>query len=72
MLSHYDAIKQVRTNLNEKIEALVLRLGDATHPVRRDSLKYDLEVMQGTYADLTNDMLILAQCEREPDYHWSH
>ena len=72
MLSHYDAIKKVRTNLDEQIEALVLRLGDATTTVMRDSLKYDLEMMQEDYVSLTNDMLVIAQCERGEDYHWSH
>ena len=72
MLSHYDAIKQVRTNLDERIEELVIRLGYADTLVMRDSLKYDLEMMQEEYVSLTNDLLVLAQREREYDNRWSY
>ena len=72
MLSHYKAIKQVRTNLDEKIEALVLCIGDETSLHLREGLKDNLDQMQEEFVSLTNDMLVIAQCEREPDYHWSH
>ncbi len=65
MLSHYDAIKQVRTNLDEKIEAIVLRIGDAPTKFMRDSLYDDLEQMQGEYVILTDYMALIAQCERD-------
>ena len=60
MLSHYDAIKNIRTKLDEKIEALVLRIGDATTKFMRESLYDDLEQMQGEYVILTEYMLLIA------------
>lgn len=65
MLSHYDAIKKVRTNLDDQIEELVIRLGYANTTVMRDSLTYDLEMMQEEYVSLTNDLLVLAHEARE-------
>ena len=69
MLSHYDAIKKIRTKLDEKIEALVLRIGDAPTTIMRDSLYADLAVMQGKYADLTDYMLLI---EHNPVYRRSY